>query len=311
MLVSCKTDNRVSNERAATETTVPVITVENETPLTETPIQVVEKTSTPASTPTVKVMQDDMLTALPPEPQLVEFQAEDGETISGVYYPGAKNPSPLVILMHWAPGDQSDWEVIAPWLQNRGQVPMDKDTEGKPWLDISWFPDLTQEESYAVFTFTFRECEGGCREFLREKWLLDVQAAVETALTLDGIDKDSILIIGASIGADGAVDGCEFINSQKMGTCLGAISLSPGSYLTLEYSSVVTKITQENPLTPVWCFYSVNDRPAAGACQSGSGEHYKTFEYEGDRHGMMLIDKHVDPNVLESILAFVRDAFGE
>jgi len=43
---------------------------------------------------------------LPPQPQEIIFQTPDGETLAGYYYPGLKNPSPLIVLMHWALGEQ-------------------------------------------------------------------------------------------------------------------------------------------------------------------------------------------------------------
>jgi len=52
---------------------------------------------------------------LSPEPQTVEFQAADGQVLHGFYYPTAVRPASLVVLMHLLPGDQHDWDEIAPW----------------------------------------------------------------------------------------------------------------------------------------------------------------------------------------------------
>ncbi|MDZ7845156.1 MAG: hypothetical protein U5K99_10200 [Anaerolineales bacterium] len=100
-------------------------------------------------------------TPLAPETQSITFSTRDGKELTGKYYPGAENPSPLVILMHWYPGDHRDWAAIAPWLQNRGSVESPADL---PWRDAAWFPPLPPDRSYAVFTFTFRGCGGGCQE---------------------------------------------------------------------------------------------------------------------------------------------------
>ena len=56
----------------------------------------------------------------PPEPQEITFQASDGQTLRGYYYPAAVNPAPLVVFMHWMGGDMSDWYKIAVWVHNRG-----------------------------------------------------------------------------------------------------------------------------------------------------------------------------------------------
>ena len=64
----------------------------------------------------------------------------DGTQLDGIYYPAAFLDAPLVILMHWAPGDQYDMAEIAYWLQNRGLGGVSDDTSGKPWLDSVLVP---------------------------------------------------------------------------------------------------------------------------------------------------------------------------
>ena len=56
---------------------------------------------------------------LSPEPQTVEFQTADGQVLHGFYYPPAIKPASLVVLMHWLPGDQHDWDEIAPCRSRR------------------------------------------------------------------------------------------------------------------------------------------------------------------------------------------------
>ena len=243
---------------------------------------------------------------LPPQPQEIIFHTPDGETLTGYYYPGSKNPSPLIVLMHWALGDKEDWVEIAYWLQNRGLGGSILHDENKAWLDSSWFPQISKDVSYAVFTFTFRGCDGGCKTSLRDKWLMDVEAAMNAAFNLEGIEKNSIVTIGASIGSDGAVDGCYIINEQVPHTCRGALSLSPGSYLTVPYDIAVEHLEEDGYPKAVWCFYSVDDKPSALACKTASGDRYQLFEYKGERHGMMLIDPHVKPNVLDLFLQFLK-----
>lgn len=58
--------------------------------------------------------------ALPPAPIPQTITASDGTELVGMLYPAATMDAPMVVLMHWAPGDQRDWAAIAPWLQNRG-----------------------------------------------------------------------------------------------------------------------------------------------------------------------------------------------
>jgi hypothetical protein len=252
-----------------------------------------------------------LVESFPPDAQTVEFQSLDGQPLIGTYYPSAENPAPLVVLMHWAPGDQNDWIEIAYWLQNRGLGGDTSNPGNVPWLDPTWFPPMFDDESYAVFTFTFRGCEGGCGSFDRDAWLMDAQAAMEAARELEGVDSERIIAIGASIGADGAPDGCSWLNVEAGGNCLGSFSLSPGDYLTVPYAEVVNTLGAEEPPKPAWCLYSEADGPSAGSCQAASGDHYRTFSYPGNLHGMRLIDPDVEPGAMGLMLEFLQLTFGE
>lgn len=207
---------------------------------------------------------------LPPDPQTIEFQAADGATLYGTYFPSAVENAPLVILMHWARGDQTDWTPYALWMQNRGAVP-----EGLE------FTALPPEVSLAVFTFDFRGFGQSPGQGTPEHWLLDARAAVETARALPGVDPDRSANLGASIGGDGAADACD-------PACLGALSISPGSYLTVAYADRVSEILPR----PVRCLASQGDQPSADTCaNAGSGDQYEGIVLEGDAHGMDLLQQ--------------------
>lgn len=247
--------------------------------------------------------------ALPAEPQEIIFQAEDGQELIGRYYPAAVNPAPVVVLMHWAGGDQNDWNEIAFWLQNRGLGGSSPNVGSQPWLDPSWFPEVFEDYSYAVFTFTFRDCDGGCKNFNtnRSLWLLDAVAAVETAGQLEGVDPARVVAMGASIGADGAIDGCFYPGGEENVRCQSALSLSPGSYLTVVYADAVPWGDQAGK--PVLCYYSAADGPSALACISASGDLYDTFEWPGDAHGMLLLTPDTDPSAMQKILDWLGVVF--
>lgn len=242
----------------------------------------------------------------------IEFTTSDGRILTGTYYPAANLNAPVVVLMHWAMGEKTDWEQIAYWLQNRGLAGISENaTEDMPWLDSSWFPSMPVDKSYNVFTFTFYNCEdGGCQTFEREKWLLDVQAAFETARTLEGVNSTKVVGIGASIGADGAADGCQYINFHFPYTCHGAISLSPGSYLTLNYKDVVDELIDIEPVG-VLCFYATGDAESAQTCESIEvNENYTPVKYEGNYHGMMLIQPELEHDTLTMIMEFLDATVG-
>jgi hypothetical protein len=226
---------------------------------------------------------------LSPEPQVIEFESEDGFALNGMYYPAAVNPAPTIVLMHWAPGDQTDWIEIATWLQNRG-LGGENSNSAIPWLDPSWF----------------RYCESGCSNWDPDGWLMDAQAAMRTVRELEGIDATRIVAIGTSIGADGAADSCFWYNDLYDHGCLGALSISPGSYLTVPYVDAVATLESQTSPKPAWCFYGVSDTESSITCQSTTGELYQTFEWEESPHGMELIDPDMEPRTLELMLDFLN-----
>ena len=246
----------------------------------------------------------------PSDPQKIKFSTSDGVELNGLYYPAGSASAPLVILMHWAPGDQDDWVEIAYWLQNRGMGGNSTGAESAPWLDSSWFPVIEPEKSYNVFTFTFRSCENGCKSFAREKWYVDVEAAVEHAYELDGIDKDTIIMIGASIGSDGVADGCAYLNQNHPDACKGALSFSPGNYLAINYEEMVKELGEASDPKPVWCLYAESDPESAAVCGNITEDNYTPYPYPADAvfsngHGMNLITPNQDPDPLELILKFL------
>ena len=249
------------------------------------------------------------LPALAAEPQVVVFEAADGTALEGIYYPGGEDPSPVIVLMHWVRGNLHDWDAIAPWLQNRGVVIPEAAADAFPWLDASWFPPMPEGRSYAVFAFSFRGCEEQCTSFDREGWLQDAEAAMGAARQLEGVDPQRMVAVGASIGADGAADGCLLLNQAFPESCLGAFSLSPGGYLTLAYADVVAEHQATEPLPLVQCAYATEDVPSAQACQAAAGERYLAIEYPGGAHGMELVVPGGDPPPLAALLAFLEEAF--
>ena len=244
------------------------------------------------------------------DPQHQKFTTSDGVELNGVFYPADSVSAPLVILMHWAQGDQDDWVEIAYWLQNRGMGGHSTGDESTPWLDSSWFPAIEPEISYNVFTFTFRNCENGCKSFEREKWYIDVKAAVEYAYELDDIDTDNIIMIGASIGSDGAVDGCAYLNQLHPDACKGALSFSPGNYLTIDFGEMVKELGAMSDPKPVWCLYAESDPESAVVCGNVTQNNYTPYSYSADvifsnGHGMNLIAPNQDPDPLGLMLEFL------
>lgn len=308
LITACVTATQPPVTEAATDAPEVVVTEPPASVATDPPVPVTEPPA--PSKP---------LSGLDANPQRVEFQAEDGTNLIGYYYPSKYADAPIVILMHWAGGDLTDWCEIAPWLQNRGDENPSKPERcadagtGLPagivatWLDPSWFPAMNADASLAVFAFDFRGYgESGQGAGNETK---DAKAAFVTAAGLEGVDAAHMIALGASIGADGAPDGCLLYNQQAGSGCVGALSLSPGSYLGMDYATTVSDLA---PL-PVWCLTAERDEAALTACNSVTArDGYRTIIYpEIGLHGMRLILPELAPNPMELIQDFLELVFGE
>ncbi len=285
------TPEPVESEETVEATAYPVETAED---------VIVETEAYPVET----VVEAENLNPLAADPIPHTFRTEDGIELQGTFYPAEFLDAPLIVLMHWAGGDQFDWAVIAPWLQNRGIQP--DAANGASWLNLDWFPPMPEGVSFNVFTFTFRDCEGGCKSFNREGWLLDVQTVMSYIRGLENVDLSRVATMGASIGADGAAAGCAAYNAQSSG-CMGALSLSPGGYLKDTYPDEVVALEAGSPPVHAWCLYAAGDTESAGACQSAEGDLYQTTEYEGSAHGMVLLSPDSEPNPLTRMLEFLNE----
>lgn len=232
---------------------------------------------------------------LPADPQQVSFQTDDGVTLSGVYYPAAVNPAPIVVLMHWAQGDKSDWTqnaqpkiALAQILQNRDPA----------------FAVAERGPSYGVLVFDFRGYGSSGSSSDQQNMYRDAQAAVQFAKTLPGGDPNRVMTVGASIGADGALDGCVGPEPGQP-QCIGAVSLSPGSYIGLAYGDAAINVGN----MPIACLASFEDQIANQTCLEGAAasEYNATF-FEGAAHGMDLFFHNQQPDTLTLILEFLDDA---
>jgi hypothetical protein len=251
--------------------------------------------------------------ALPPDPQKVDFQASDGQALTGYYYPAAVNPAPVVVFMHWVGGDMSDWYELAPWLQNRGLANPFTNPSTEPWWDPTWFPEVPVDASYGVFIFSFRGCspyEAGCAGWTPEVWLLDAQAAMLTATTLEGVDPTKVVSIGSSIGADGAPDACAWLNEQTPGSCQGALSLSPGGYFDISYPQVVQDLGEDQPPVAAWCLVDETEIGICESAEAAGNPAYQFFMIQGGGHGNFLLRPNLDPLPMQLILDFLSDTVG-
>ena len=255
----------------------------SEVPQTEPQVQAAstalpEPTSPPLepTEPEEEPVEEPALEPLPPEPQVIEFAAEDGYALKGTYYPAAVNPAPMVVLFHQAGFNEQMWQAIAPWLQNRGMgmAAVPGGAGGglarpifQPYTDPATFPAIPDSLQVGVFTFTSRCWESGnCGNPDREGWRKDAEVAINTAAALAGVDPQRIVTAGTSIGADGAADLCLLYNQAVVSGCLGAASFSPASYLLMDFKDTAEKLLASQ--VKVICAASQGDGECASTCNS-------------------------------------------
>jgi alpha/beta superfamily hydrolase len=223
----------------------------------------------------------------PPDGQRMEFEAEDGTPLVGYYYPASVPDAPIIVLMHWAGGDQTDWTKngMVAWLQNRGG----SGGQQSPAKQNAVYPAMPEGVSFAVFTFDFREFGESDGSFTPAGGLMDAEAAYAFAQTIEGVDPARMAGIGSSIGADAVVDACT-------DGCLGAFSLSPGGYLDVPYPAAVKMA--DDAEKPVTCVAAEGDHYSVAACDSATGNHYKAVIYPGSEHGDELL---TEPGIPDGI----------
>ena len=244
-----------------------------------------------------------------PSPIRQTFTAEDGRQLVGYFYPSWKPNAPVVVLMHQYGADQTTWQQspIIKWLQN-WPVPLGIASSTPSANGL--LPIMPADLSFAVFTFDFRGhgeslpddiIQDGFREHAKGL-LMDAKAAYQTARQMPGVDPTKIIGLGASIGADAVVDTCGE-------GCVGAFSISPGSWLNVEYSQAVQTLIAEGK--PVRCMYATNDPPSPATCLSITpGAHYKIFAYPGKKHGMtfVILPRKMETDFGANLLEFLTEA---
>jgi dienelactone hydrolase len=197
-------------------------------------------------------------------PREIEFESNDGTTISGTYYPPVSMPASGVVLMHMMGGSRVDWNEFAGLLQGAG---LSQTAGSRPPIAI------------LAIDMRGHGISGGSRDD-QAGMINDATAALQYLQTQPEVDPSSIFLIGASIGADAAVDACG-------DGCVGAISLSPGGFLGQQYSDALKSLIDK----PVLCVASLGDVQSANSCNDGEtvglGD-YQVQIYAGDNHGTQM-----------------------
>jgi len=146
----------------------------------------------------------------------VQFETSDGVTIHASYYDPNKSNATPVILLHMLSRNRNDWNDFAKLLQSNGYAVLSIDLRGHG-----------QSTSKSGKTINWQQFTD--RDFNDMK--LDIEAAKNFLLHQPTVNKNKLVIIGASIGANLALS--YSINDKDI---KGITLLSPG----VNYRGVTT-----------------------------------------------------------------------
>jgi len=218
---------------------------------------------------------------LPPTPTIEAKQqifdigmvTKDGVRLKGAYYRPAATEAPGIVLLHMLGRNRHDWDAFARQLQEAG---------------------------YGVLAIDLRghgESEGK-REW--SKMVQDAAIAVDFIRSRPEINPDRIVLIGASIGANIAINYAAQDPDIK-----GVALLSPG----LDYRGVTTTdAVKAYGKRPLFLAASSEDAYAYGSAQElgrMADGRVQLLLLDGQGHGTQMLGK--DDGLEEAILTWLQD----
>lgn len=223
--------------------------------------------------------------------QRVEFTTNDGVVIVGNWYP-VDGATRVVLLLHMMPATKESWEELARELNKREIAALA--------IDLRGHGESTKK---GVRSNGVRNKETGDINFQRfsdvehQESIRDVRAAVEWLAT-QGFEKDQILLTGASIGANLAL---QF--ASETSTIKRVALLSP----SLDYRGVMTE-TAIVGLTPDSLLLVIVSQEDDYAAESSEILHSRRPSItltlvDGSAHGTDLFDDH--PETLTEVADFL------
>lgn len=223
----------------------------------------------------------------------VTFTSDDGVSLVGSYFTprlGINNSTPSVILLHMLGRDRSTWNDFAQELSHRGFAVLSVDLSGHG-ESIKRGNATISYKSFAPEDF--------------KNMTLDVKAAKEFLLKEKAANPDKMSIIGASIGANIALNYAASDHSLK-----SVILLSPG----LNYKGISTLAAITQYKNPVYIAAAEGDSQSAKDSQTlcqkiTCAENLKIFE-KTDGHGTdMFLNGALAPNLRNVIFSWLDSTF--
>ena len=194
--------------------------------------------------------------------QAVTFITDDGVSIVGTYYApssGLKDSTPTIILLHMLGKDRSTWNTFASALSHKGYAVLS--------IDLRGYGESIKQGSSTVSYQSFTE-----NDF--NKMTLDVKAAKQFLIEQKNANPDRMAVIGASIGANIALNYAATLDP----TIKIVILLSPG----LNYRGVATSDTITKFKNPIYIAATEGDSESAKGSQTlcdkiNCGENLKIY----------------------------------
>jgi alpha-beta hydrolase superfamily lysophospholipase len=228
----------------------------------------------------------------------VSFLTDDKVLIVGTYYsssPSNKNASAhAIILLHMLGHDRNDWNPFASTLSNNsfGYAVLS--------IDLRGHGESLNQNGKAISFQSFTP-----NDF--NKMVLDVKAAKQFLVTQKGINPNDIAIVGASIGANVALN---YAASDP--SISGVVLLSPG----LNYKGVITSDSIRKYVNPIYIVTAGKD-PIAGndpqtLCNEiNCGNKLKVYQ-DSSSHGTdLFFDKSLNPPLDKLVLLWLDATFGK
>jgi len=219
---------------------------------------------------TPEMPQQPVLKPIEDSPPAGYTTTVDGQTIAYSIYP-AEAGSPAVILLHMLRRTRTDWDGIAKWLQKNGYSVITIDSRGHGQSTGNW-------EQFTPEDFN--------------KMVNDV-AAAKSVLEAQQADVSRLAIIGASIGANTALN--YGVTDPDVKT---VVLLSPG----LDFRGVKTEATIAQFKHPLLVVASEDDKYSADSSKELASKNplAKPVMYQNVGHGTnMFAQKELAPTILD------------
>ena len=223
----------------------------------------------------------------------VVFTSEDGVLLVGSYYKpriGTSISTPSVILLHMLGMDRSTWDKFAQKLTQNGYAVLSVDLRGHG--------ESIKQANHTISYQSFMP-----KNF--KNMTLDVKAAKKYLIEGRKANPNQISIIGASIGANLALNYAASDHSIK-----SVILLSPG----LNYRGISTLDAIMNYKNPIYIVTAEDDSESAKdskiLCEKITcAENLKIFENTNVHGTDMLSDKMVGSKLQNIILSWLDSTF--